>query len=82
MPDDANVLAKVVVVFGVINRVPATCTQRLLLLRSCAYLNSLDNLAYRPKLGFKNKCQAQAGFRLVISVSGRSRLQNEALLQL
>ena len=54
---------------------PCTCsytrTQRFLMLRSCAYLNSSVNLAFRPKSGFKNKCRAGAVFGLVISGSGR-----------
>ena len=49
-----------------------TCTQRFLLLRSCAYLETpLVNLTFRPKTGFRNKCRARAGFGLVISGSGR-----------
>ena len=47
MPDHANVLVKVVVILGVIKRVPATISakQRFLLLCSCAYRNSLGWLS-------------------------------------
>jgi len=34
-----------------------TSTRRLLIPRSCAYLDSLGNFGFRVKLGFKNKCQ-------------------------
>jgi len=33
--------------------------------RSCAYLESLDKLAFGPKSGFKNWCRARAGFGLL-----------------
>ena len=61
MPDYANVLVKVVAIFGVINRVPATTpAHNVFLLRSCAYLNSPNKLAFGPKSGFKNKCRVRA----------------------
>jgi len=84
VPDYANVLVKVVVVLGMIKRVPAITSANnvFLLLCSCAYRSPLVNLAFRPKSGFKNKCRTPDGFKLVISGSGRVRLQNEALLQL
>jgi len=54
VPDYTNVLVKVVAIFGVINRVPATTpAQRFLSLRSCAYLKSLCKFGFGPKSGFK-----------------------------
>jgi len=53
---------------------PCTCSYtrtRFLLLRTCAYLDSLGNLAFRPQSGFKNKCRARARLGLVISGSCR-----------
>ena len=84
MPDDANVLVKVVAIFGVINCVPATAPAHNVFCYSAVVhlLTRSETLAFRPKSGFKNKCRARDGFGLVTSVSGRSRLQHEALLQL
>jgi len=84
VPDYANVLFKVVAIFGVINRVPAaTPAHNVFCYSAVAHiLTPSVNLAFRPKSGFKDKYRARAGFGLVISVSGRSRLENEALLQL
>jgi len=66
MPDYANVLFKVVAIFGVINRVPATTPAHNLLCYSAVahILTPLVNLAFRPKSDFKNKCRARAGFGL------------------
>ena len=74
MPDYANVLVKVVLILGVIKRVPATApANNVFCYSSVAHIvTPLVNSAFRPKSGFKNKCRARAGFRL----------QNEALLQL
>ena len=74
MPDYANVLVKVVVILGVIKRVPATTPANNVFCYSAVahIVNPLVNLAFRPKSGFKNKCRTRAGFRL----------QNGALLQL
>ena len=70
MPDYANVLVKVVAIFGVINREPAHnvfCYSAV-----AQILTPSENLAFGPNSGFKNKCRARAGFGL----------QSEALLQL
>ena len=70
MPDYANVLVKVVAIFGVINRVPAHnvfCYSAV-----AQIITPSENLAFGPKSGFKNKCRARAGFGL----------PSEALLQL
>ena len=74
MPDYANVLVKVVVILGVINRVPATTPAHNVFCYSAVahIVTPLVNLAFKSKSGFKNKCRTRAGFRL----------QNEALLQL
>ena len=74
MPDYANVLVKVVAIFGVINRVPPTKPARnVFFCYAVAHiLTPLINLAFRPKSIFKNKCRPWAGFRL----------QNEVLSQL
>ena len=71
MPDYANVLVKVVVILGVIKRVPATTPANNVFCYSAVtrIVTSLVNLAFRPKSGFKNKCRTRAGFRLVISGS-------------
>ena len=61
MPDYANVLVKVVVILGVIKRVPATASAN----------NVFCYSAVAHKSGFKNKCRTRAGFRFVISGSGR-----------
>jgi len=49
VPDCANVLVKVVVILGVINRVPSAIPEHnvFLLLQSCAYLNFLCKLGFR-----------------------------------
>jgi len=62
----ANVLFKVVAIFGVINCVPAaTPAHNVFCYFTVAHiLTFLVNLAFRPKSGFKNKCQARAGFGL------------------
>jgi len=74
VPDYANVLVKVVVIFGVINRVPATIPAHNVFCYSAVahILTPSENLAFGPKSGFKNKCRVRAGFGL----------QSEALLQL
>jgi len=73
VPDYANVLVKVVVILGVIKRVPATTPAINVFCYSAVanIVTPLVNLAFRPKLGFKNKCRTRAGFSLVISGSGR-----------
>ena len=73
MADYANALVTVVVIFGVINRVPATTLSHNVFCYSAVahILTPSANLAFRPKSGFKYKCRARTGFRL----------QNEALLQ-
>jgi len=84
VPDDANGLVKVFAIFGVINRVPATApAHNVFCCSAVAHILTLsETLAFRPKSGFRNKRRARVGFGLVISVSGRSRFQNEAFLQL
>ena len=74
MPDYANVLVKVVVILGMINRVPAAIPEHNVFSYSAvAHILTLSvNLTFGSKSGFKNECRAPAGFRL----------QNEALLQL
>jgi len=74
VPDYANVLVKVVAIFGVIKCVPATAPAHNVFC-FCAVAHILTasvNLSFRPKSGFKSKCRTRAGFRL----------QNEAFLQL
>ena len=60
MPDYANGLVKVVVFFGVTNRVPATTpAHNVFCYCTVAHiLTSSVNLAFELKLGFKNKCRA------------------------
>jgi len=84
VPDYANVLVKVVAIFGVINRVPATTPAHNVFFYSAVahILTCSETLSLRLKSGSKNKCRAPTNFGLVIPVSGPSRLQNEALLQL
>ena len=74
MPIYANVLVKVVAIFGVINRAPATTSvHNVFCFSAVAHISTpLVNLAFTPKSGFKNKCWTRAGFGL----------QNKALLQL
>ena len=73
MPDYANVLVKVVVILGVIKRVPATAFANNVFCYSAVahIVTLLVNLAFRSKSGFKNKCRTRTGFTLVISGSGR-----------
>ena len=73
MPDYANVLVKVVAIFDVINRVPATTpAHNVFCYSAVAHILTLSvNLAFRPKSGFKNKCRDWARFGIVISGSGR-----------
>ena len=73
MADYANGLVKVVVFFGVINRVPATTPAHNVFCYSAVahILTPSVNLAFEFKLGFKNLCRASAGFGLVISSSDR-----------
>ena len=60
MSDYANGLVKVVVFFGVTNRVPATTpAHNVFCYCTVAHiLTSSVNLAFELKLGFKNKCRA------------------------
>ena len=73
MLDYVNVLVRVVAIFGVINRVPATTPAHNVFSYSVVahILTSSVNVAFRLKSGFKNKYRALAGFGLVISGSGR-----------
>ena len=75
MPDYANVLVKVVAVFGVINRVPSTTHAHNIFCYSAVahILTPLVNLAFRPKLGFKIKSRTRAGFGLGPGSSFRMR---------
>ena len=75
MPDYANVLVKVVVILGVIKRVPVTTSANNVFCYSAVahIVTTLVNLTFSPKLGFRNKCRTPAGFRLVISGSGRAQ---------
>jgi len=68
----ANVLVKVVVILGVINREPTAIPEHNVFCYSAVahILTHSVNLAFGPKLGFKNKCRSRAGFGLVISGSG------------
>jgi len=43
-----------------------TSKLRFLITSICAYIDSLGNLAFGPKLGFKNKFRARTGFGLQI----------------
>ena len=58
---------------GVIKRVPATTPANNVFCYSAVahIVTPLLNLAFRPKSGFKIKCRTRAGFRRVISGSGR-----------
>jgi len=66
VPDYANVLVKVVAIFGVIKHVPATTPAHNVFCYSVVahILTTSVNLAFTTKLGFKNKCGARAGFGL------------------
>jgi len=66
VPDYANVLVKVVVILGVINRVPAAIPEHNVF---CYYavahlLTPSANLSFGPKSDFKNKFRARAEFGL------------------
>ena len=71
-------------IFGVINCVPATTpAHNVVCYFAVAHiLTPLVNLAFRPKSGFKNKCRARAGFKLVTSGSDRVQASKWGLLQL
>jgi len=71
--DYANVLVKVVAIFGVINRVSATTSAHNIFCYSTVahILSPSANLAFRPKSGLKYKCRARAEFGLVTSDSDR-----------
>jgi len=73
VPDHANVLVKVIVILGVINRVSAAILGHNVYCYSTVahILTPSVNLAFGLQLGFKNKYRAPAGFGLVISGSGR-----------
>jgi len=73
VPDFANVLVKVVAIFGVISRVLATTPAHNIFSYSAVahILTPSANCSFRPESGLKNKCRAEAGFELVISGSGR-----------
>ena len=73
VPHHANVLVKILAIFGVINRIPATTpAYNVFCYSTVAHIwTSSINLAFRPKSGFKNKCQSRAVFGLAISGSGR-----------
>ena len=53
MQDYANILVKVIAIFGVMNRVPATIQAHnvFYVLRSCAYLNFLSKFDFRTENG-------------------------------
>jgi len=57
VPDYASVLVKVVVIVGMINRVPAAIPEHNVFCYSAVahILTPSVNLAFRPKSGFKNK---------------------------
>jgi len=76
--DYANVLVKVVAIFDVINRAPATTPAHKVF---CCYavvhiLTPSVNMAFRLKSGFKNKYRARAGFGFVISGWGQVQASN------
>ena len=73
MPDYANVLVKVVVIFGVIYRVPAAIPEHNVFCYSAVahVLTPSVNLAFGYKSGFTSKCRARAVFGRVISGSDR-----------
>jgi len=66
VPDYANVVVKVVAIFGVINRVPTTTPVHNVFCYSTVahILNPSVNLVFGPNTGFKNKCWAPAVFGL------------------
>ena len=58
--DDANVLVKVVAIFGVISREPATA-HSVFCYSAVAHISTRsETLAFTPKSGFKNNCRARA----------------------
>ena len=66
VPDNANVLVKVVAIFGVINRVrattPCTVAHNMFCYSAVAHiLTPSVNLALRPKSGFKNNVRLEPG---------------------
>jgi len=67
VPDYANVLVKVVAIFGVINRVSATTPAHKFFCYSAVahIITTSVNVASRPKSGFKTKCRVWVGFWLV-----------------
>ena len=73
MPDYVNILVEVVVILGVINRVPAAIPEHNVFCYSTvAHILTLSvNLFFGPKSGFKNTCRSRTVFGLVISGSGR-----------
>ena len=64
---------KVVAIFSVINRVPATIPAHNVFCYSAVahIFTPLVTMAFGSKSGFKNKCRARAGFGLEVSGSGR-----------
>jgi len=66
VPDYANVLFKVVAIFGVINRVPATTPAHNVFCYSAVahIITPSVNVVFRPKSSFRNKFRAQAEFGL------------------
>jgi len=73
VPDYANVLVNVVVILGVMNRVPAAIPEHNVCCYSAVahFLTPSVNLAFGPKSGFKDKYRARAVFGLVVLGSGR-----------
>ena len=84
MPDYANGLVKVVVSFGVINRVPATTPAHNVFCYSAVarILTPSVNVAFELKLGFKINVGLEPGLGLLFRARTGFRHQNEALLQL
>ena len=84
MPDYANGLVKVVVFFGVINRVPATTPAHNVFCYSAVarILTPSVNVAFELKLGFKINVGLEPGLGLLFRARTGFRHQNEALLQL
>ena len=84
MPDYGNVLVKVAVSLGVINRVPAAIPEHNVFCYSTVahILTPSVNLVFGPKSGLKNKCRVEPGSGLLFRAPAGFRLKNEALLQL
>ena len=84
MPDCGNVLVKVAVILGVLNRVPAAIPEHNVFCYSTVahILTPSVNLVFGPKSGFKNKCRVKPGSGLLFRVPAGFRLKNEALLRL